>query len=129
METTVKATVIASKLRARIAELKKQRAKASVSFGRLAKQWRADLVNWFKTEGARCAALQTPAKWDGNSYGCRNILDDAPKPPKAWDDTQLKRCRSLLRQIGITGQQTIRMSESEVDRYFKDKEANDDEDD
>jgi hypothetical protein len=125
METTMKTTVYAKKLRARMAELQKKQAANTKKFHRDVATWKLALAKWLRTEAPTLAEKITIGDVTGRGGYHRNqpfnaILEKAPQAPSQPDDRRIGQIRGFLRTLAITGQSTVRVSQSDVDKYFGD---------
>jgi hypothetical protein len=129
LSTQMKSTV-SKKLRVRIATLKKQKAAADKLFAAEYKRWQLDMAAWLKTEGAKRIMLMSPhgPKTYGSPVHDSLFWSDAPKRPSKSDiEKKIQECQRMLRQLGITGQATVKIGPSEVDKFFGVPDADDDE--
>ncbi len=131
LQTKVNATKYAARLRARLAEVIKKRQRALKTYKTDVMKWQKDIASWVEGEGfARARNLK--AKKDERDYDRRTLGFDpyaffsgCPKPPKYPDDKLIREIRAMLRQLAITGQQTIHLYTSDVEHIFGDPETAD----
>jgi hypothetical protein len=132
IETKIKTTVFAKKLKARLVQLKAKReqdiAKYKVDFV----TWKKDLLKWtLASSKARVDAITPKSTCPRTERQYRNS-DDAPFDTKAFflacpdaptypSDKQIRDITTLLRQLSISGTETIRLTPSYVHKYFGDE--------
>ncbi len=126
MQTKIKATAYAAKLRAKLAALKAQRPKDQEAYKKALLVWRADLKKWLAEQGPKRVDAAKPertnrwgsslARFDGSDF-----FAGAPVPPVAPDGKQIRDIQHLLRHLGLTGQETILVSTEDVARYLGDE--------
>ncbi len=127
MDTKVKATVYAKALRARLAELKAAREKALAAYKTGVVAWRAELTTWIVDNAKkRIAAVGADEiKRHRTGYNRRDAFAPgyffvgAPQPPEYPDDKQIRDISALLRQLGITGVETVNVSTEDVKKYLE----------
>jgi hypothetical protein len=129
MQTKIKATVYAAKLRKRLAELKKQRPVDLAAHKTAVEAWRKALTLWILHNAkARVDAITAKQITDHSARAPRWHLDaervlmpsfdGAPEPPVYPDDRQIRDITAMLRHLGITGQETILVSTEDVTKYL-----------
>jgi hypothetical protein len=126
METTVKVTEFAKKLRTRLAKLKAERTRAIKKYEEDFDTWKTALSAWcIQNYRQRVDRItKTEVKANSSSYrrethfSTERFFDGAPKPPAFPDDKQIREIQSTLRHLGITGQTTIRISTDCVKKWF-----------
>lgn len=123
METKVKTTVYAKKLREHRAKLMKERAVELKKYETALAGWRTALVRWTQDNAAERVRRinRTELKnCERSNYHDRPGFDTgmffygAPKPPKFPSDQQIRDIANVLRHLGITGQTDVRVSTSDV---------------
>ncbi len=128
MYSKIKATTFAAKLRKRLAELKSKRQKDLDAHSSAVEQWRKDMETWITAHlKKRVAAINVSALrkcesryGDGPHFDKSAFFAGAPETPKYPSDEKVRKIQSLLRHIGITGQETVQVSTDEVDALFGD---------
>ncbi len=125
MDTQIKTTVYAAKLRKRLAELKTKREKDLAAYKTGVVAWRKAMTKWLTTNAkARVDAVTvTQLKEDrrynrGAPFDTGLFFAGCPQPMAYPDDKQIREITSLLRHLGITGQETVRISTSDVEKYL-----------
>lgn len=127
MDTTIKVTVYAKSLQGRLADLKAAREKALEAHRNDLTKWRKSLVDWIaKNAKSRIGAI-TVDELKRTRYGANctpfdtsSFFRGCPDAPTYPDDKQIREITALLRQLGITGQDTVKVSTSDVERYLGD---------
>lgn len=129
MESTMKTEVLAKKLRARLVVLKKQRVADRKAFTIAFEKWVTESSAWAaETVPGRVAKLR-PSDLGSRYYENAipsSVLAGAPKPPKPPSDEAITSIQKTLRMLGITGQATIRVDSSDINRWFGPKGGEDD---
>lgn len=129
METKIKATVYAAKLRVKLAELKTAREKALADYKIAFTAWKKDLAAWVtKNSKARIDAItQTEVKsvargrWNSNPcFRMEAFFTGCPAAPEYPDDKQIRDITALLHHLGITGKEEVRLSTADVVKYLGD---------
>lgn len=128
METTIKTTVYAKKLRTRLKTLKEERGAARAAFVKATVKWPRDFVVWVKANAvgralnAKVSSYEGRRNWNSNKLGFdyEVFFAGAPEPPTLADDDQIRAIQGLLRHLAITGQATVRLTTSDVSKYFGD---------
>ena len=129
METKIKATVYAAKLRAKLAALKKEREKLLADYKTGLVAWKKDLAAWIlKNAKARVDTItSTEVKearrndWNGRtSFNEHAFFAGSPSAPTYPDDKQIRDITALLHHLGITGKEEVRLSTADVVKYLGD---------
>lgn len=122
MITKMKVKPFAAKLRKRLAELKAQRTKDVAAYTAKAETWRREMVTWVTANAKQRIAGITNAdlrrhesSYGGVHFNAAGFFAGAPQPPTYPSDKQIRKVESLLRHLGITGQETVQMSTEEVE--------------
>ncbi len=125
MDTQIKTTVYAAKLRKRLAELKTKREKDLAAYKTGVVAWRKAMTKWITANAKARVDAVSAAELKGANYYHRGLDINAskffagcPQPPPYPDDKQIREITSLLRHLGITGQETVRISTSDVEKYL-----------
>lgn len=135
METTVKVTVFAKKLRIRLKTLSANRERAIEKYSKDYVTWKKDLKKWIlenyivqvdaitikDTRDARSYRYSSSPGFDTSSFFLK-----APKPPIYPSDKPIREIRRVLRHLGITGQQTVRVCTEDMSKYFEEEKEEDD---
>ena len=128
---TIKATVYAKKLREHLAVLKKKRIIDLKKYNTDVDTWRKDLHKWIDREAydiitkiANSELQDVDRRYARNEAGfdTMRFFIGAPKPPVYPSDKAIRSIQSQLRHIAITGQNTIKVSESDTKQFFGDEE-------
>lgn len=128
IESQMNAVAFARKLRARRDELKAKRKRELIKFNQAFENWKKELGKWLAVNGKKRAA--TILRKEGHNHRYRDdsyisvLLKGHPEPPRYPSSTTIEQIDSMLRQIAITGQNTIRVTEDMVNKYFKDENDN-----
>ena len=131
MDTNIKTTIYAKKLRDRLKDLTTQHEKDMKVYAAALESWRKALVLWLVTNASphtkdidAIELCQYRVRyWDDRpGFDARKFFVGAPMPPKRPDDKQVSDIRSMLRYLSITGQATIRVSTEDVTKFLGDKE-------
>jgi hypothetical protein len=133
MQTKVKATLYASKLRAALKDKKQDRAKALKLYMAQLVNWRNDLRKWITAHASDRIDDITAKSLQGDRYSRHNspgfdagkFFNGAPRPPEYPGDKQIRAIQAVLRQLAMTGQQTITVSTEDVTRLMGDAEDED----
>lgn len=128
-ETTMKAVVLAKKLRARLAEIKKTRPAKLKAYDVAVAKWKRDMITWTKSAVETRVMAITKAELQANEgryrysigFDAGSFFKGAPQPPRFPDDKQQRAIQRLLRQLAITGQETVRFTGKEVEELFTDE--------
>ena len=131
MDTKIKATVYAAKLRKRLAELKAQREKNLADYKTNVDAWRKDMAKWLianakqKVDAISSANLKKERNsyYSGPGFDTGDFFKGAPAVPTYPRDKQIRDIQNLLRHLGITGQETVNVSTSDVARYLGEEEG------
>ena len=123
LETKIKATVYAAKLRTHLAKLRKERPGKLKQYEAAVEHWRDEIAKWLASTGvSRIAKIKLSKK--AEPYGGRlmfsayDLFEGAPVPPEYPDDRQIRDIQSVLRHLGITGQEHVTVSTSDVTRLL-----------
>ena len=136
METTMNARELAKRLRKRLGELKKDRAKKLAAYDVAFEKWKGDLARFLRTDEVRTRILAVRKSDEDGRYGCHlgvpNFVfkDAPPRPQKPKDDT-IREVQKTLRYIAFTGTPKVQVSSRQLDDWFgklEDDEAAEDED-
>ncbi len=130
METKIRATAYAAKLRKRLKELKTQREKDLVNYKKDVASWRNLMSKWTVDNAAirinSVTVNELKSHYSGyNSrypFSPNNFFAGAPQPPVYPSDKQIREITSLLRHLGITGIEIVRLSTEDVEKYLGDGE-------
>lgn len=123
LSTQMKSTAFAKKLREHIAVLKRRKSVADKRYGEECFEWRKQLGTWLRSTGAARIQSMTSTQMSQASYGCpvENswFWEGAPKKPsKPNIEKKIHECQRMLRQLGITGQATVKIGPSEIEKFF-----------
>ena len=123
MESMMKATTYAKELRAKLKQLQARKPILVANHKKKVAAWRKALTKWvLENAERRVNAITNLERYE--RYG--NFFDGAPKPPKEPDFKQIHDIQHLLRHLGITGQQTVKVSTADVARLLGDSGVDDD---
>lgn len=129
LTTTIKTVDFAKKLRDRMKKLQDRRVDELKKYDADVIAWKKALHTWIKLNGEkRIQAITKTEIKDERGYRNRPGFDanmffhGAPQTPTYPSDKQLREIRNTLRQLGITGQTTIRLDTSEITRLLGDAE-------
>lgn len=123
METTIKTTVFAAKLRTRVATLQKKYKADRAAYKIACVKWRAAMQRWLRTE-ASASHFGFEKSYGGSrkDFTCLpRFWDGAPAAPREPSDKQIREIRSMLHHLGITGQSTVRVSTEMVTKFLGDE--------
>ncbi len=129
LQTKMKSTDLAKKLRLRLKELTARRKGELTKYERAVNAWKTAMAKWVKLNGPKkIAALpksdlkEHNGRWRNNpGFSTEMFWNGCPSAPKYPDDKQARAVRTLLRQLGITGQQTVHLGTDEVKKLFMDE--------
>lgn len=123
MDLKIKTELYAKQLRARLKELKDARPKQLADYHDAVKRWRLDLARWIQENGGRRVLDAKPVKnphWsDCAGFSTDDFFRGSPQPPDYPDDKVIREIQALLRQLGITGQETVTVSTEDVARLLE----------
>ena len=87
------------------------------------KRWRLDLARWIQENGGQRVLDAKPMKnphWsDRAGFSTDDFFRGSPQPPDYPDDKVICEIQALLRQLGITGQETVTVSTEDVARLLE----------
>lgn len=131
IQTKMKALVFAKKLRAQIEVLKKQKAAEERKFNADFAKWQKELEAWTKANVLKRVRAITKNEVkehhryrDDRGFSTSAIFagcPTAPEFPKQAED-RIKKCRTLLRQLALTGQEMVHIDTSDVKKIFGDED-------
>lgn len=129
MDTTIKVTLYLNSLQARLTELKTD-AQALAAYKVDLVKWRQSLADWLTENAkARIDAITVNELKEKQHRNYRlsdphfltdNFFRGCPDAPSYPDDKQIRDITALLRHLSITGQETVKVSTSDVERYLGD---------
>lgn len=117
----MKATAFAKKLRAQLAKRKAARTAAMKKFAADFHLWKLAFTAWLRANGpARVQAIKPD---DGTSYrrhpfDVEAFFKGAPERPKDPEFKDIRAIQTELRRLGITGQETVRVSDNDMAKLF-----------
>lgn len=121
MEVTMKTALLAAKLRTRLVTLKKEHIVAIAKYDVALAQWKSDVIAWLKREVP--SRVSNIKKADmAHRYGRSGLPDSVfqglPSSPPFPSRDHIDKVQKTLRFIALTGQETIRVSQHEVDAWL-----------
>ena len=133
-DVTMKATVFAKKLRTQLAKDRKMRVTALRRYDIMVDVWRKMMKAWLRaTAEARVNEITKKDLKEHTGRYHRNVpfnteafFRGAPEPPKFPSDERIRDIQRALHHIAITGQATIKVSESDTKKYFGEDEEDED---
>lgn len=132
MEAKMNASVLAKRLRGRMALLKKDRVKALAKYDVDFDSWKREVARWLKTEPQKVIPSIRKQDLENNRYGCHTslpnfVFKDIPKPPKKPSDETIREIQKTLRYIAFTETKTIEVTQRKLDEWLgTDKNDEDD---
>ena|ERR1700722_14471090 len=134
METTVKSTVYAKKLREHLKKLKQDYAKDMEAYDRAVELWKNVLTGWIKVNAVQRVAHISKSELQGfrgfrsheRGFDTTLFFAGAPKPPTRPSNKQICDIQNVLRHLAITGQATVRLSTADVAKLLGDSSYEDD---
>lgn len=120
MEARMKTSVLATKLRARLVVLKKDHAVSVAKYDAAFEQWKTDVAAWAQRDmPARVAALKkSEVVVYSRSALPESVFRGIPTPPPIPSRERIEKIQKTLRFVALTGQQTISVSQREVDDWL-----------
>ncbi len=133
METTVKVVPFSKRLQARLKELKAQRGPALKKFNADFTKWKQDLALWTmrnakkKVENITIDEVREARRYRDSDPGftASHFFIGAPKPPAYPSDKPIREIQRTLRHMAITGQETMRVSSSDIEKWFPEEDDDD----
>jgi hypothetical protein len=130
--TVEKVDVFAKKLRAQLVRLKAKREKDLAAYKRDVALWRKAFPKWVaanvasRTEKLTAGEIREVPRYGNSRFAgfSAALLQGAPEPPAYPDGKPIAKIQALLRHLGITGQETVRISTSEALALLGDPEEN-----
>jgi hypothetical protein len=125
MESTMKVSVLAKKLRVELKRLQAKRAKNLAAYDKAFILWLVDAETWLRKEVPQrirgVTKKQAEEGWDYRYDGISSLLlKGAPKPPERPSDDRIRAIQNTLRYLGVTGQSTMRVCDTELSKWFGD---------
>ncbi len=127
LETSMGALAYAKKLRAHQKKLKDKHARDLRSYAVAFESWKKSLEKWLKTGAVENARKLTRGSLNGLRFRddswSNAILRGHPTQPTKPNTEAIDRISGVLRHLAITGQKSVRVSSSDIDRYFGEDES------
>lgn len=128
IESKMKAVVFAKKVREQIVKLQKKKALEAKKFEADFAKWQKDFEAWMKANALKRVRGITKAHVKEHKGYHRGDLGfdvgeffrgcpTAPRFPTESED-RIKKCRTVLRQLAITGQEMVHIDKYDIDKLF-----------
>jgi hypothetical protein len=126
LETTMGALAYAKKLRAHQKTLKAKHTRDLRAYAVAFEAWKKSLEAWLKSGAIENVRKLTRGSVSASRYAADTaILRGHPTAPTKPSTDAIDRISGVLRHLAITGQKSVRVSSSDVERYFGDDAESD----
>jgi len=126
METTVNSLEFAKKLKKRLKELHAEKQRAQKKFQADLATWKKALDRWVISNvhdhivriGVKEIQDNPMHYGDSPGFDTKRFFRGAPKPPAYPNSSCIREIQKTLRLLGLTGQKMLRVSPSDIERWF-----------